>query len=212
MRLLIIRSFGGDVILSPAAEGIVGALRQSAEFAREHDAFFPRQFENPDNAAADRLRTAREIVVELPGGTPDAVVSGVGTGGTLVGLYHGFRDHGCHTQPFAARPVATTDAFRDAECCSFSGRIPGVVEGMSKLYDPSELEGLTEIEVDDERALECTRELIRRGFPVGPSSGLNFVAAEEAAKTLEREARIVTVFPDRMERYFSTELFAGFGA
>ena len=83
---------------------------------------------------------------------------------------------------------------------------------MSKLYCPDELEGLEEIEIDDHRALECTRELIRRGFPVGPSSGLNFVAAEEAATTLEPTARVVTVFPDRMERYFSTELFAEVGS
>jgi cysteine synthase A len=210
-RLLIIRSFGGEVVFSPAEEGIVGALRVAKELAESTGAFFPRQFENPDNVSAHRLRTAREIVVSIPGGTPDAVVSGVGTGGTLVGLYQGFRDHGCETLPVVARPVSTTTAFRDAECSSFSGRIPGVVEGMSKLYQPSELEGLMEIEVDDQRALDCTRELIRRGFPVGPSSGLNYAAAQEAAATLDADARVVTVFPDRMERYFSTELFTEAG-
>ena len=88
-RLLIIRSFGGDVVFTPRSDGIVGAMREAERIAREEGAFIPRQFENPDNAAAHRFRTAREIVVDLPGGTPDAVVSGVGTGGTLVGLYEG---------------------------------------------------------------------------------------------------------------------------
>ena len=206
-RLLIIRSFGGDVVFSAAEEGILGALRGAEELAGRSGAFFPRQFENPDNVSAHRLRTAREIVVSIPGGTPDAVVSGVGTGGTLVGLYHGFRDHGCRTLPVVARPVSTPATFRDVECSSFSARIPGVVEGMSRLFRPDELEGLVEIEVDDGTALDCTRQLIRRGFPVGPSSGLNYAAAQKAAASLDAEARVVTVFPDRMERYFSTELF-----
>ena len=60
----------------------------------------------------------------------------------------------------------------------------------------------------DDEALELTRRLIRKGFPVGPSSGLNYRAALLAAERLSPDARIVTVFPDRMERYFSTELFA----
>jgi cysteine synthase A len=57
--------------------------------------------------------------------------------------------------------------------------------------------------------LATARQLIRKGFPVGPSSGLNFLAALEAARRLSPEAQVVTVFPDRMERYFSTELFRG---
>jgi cysteine synthase A len=62
-------------------------------------------------------------------------------------------------------------------------------------------------EIRDECAIETTRELGKRGFPVGPSSGLNYCAAIEAGKLLGPSAKIVTVFPDRMERYFTTELF-----
>jgi len=134
-------------------------------------------------------------------------VSGVGTGGTLVGLYAAFVQAGCPTVPFAARPVGQR-AINDLECCSFSSRVPGVVEGISKLYVPAELPGLQELDIDDELALETTRQLIRRGFPVGPSSGLNFAAALLASERLGGDAQIVTVFADRMERYFSTELFA----
>ena len=96
-----------------------------------------------------------------------------------------------------------------AECCSFSGRIPGVVDGLSAIYEAfrAESSALVELDISDDEALDVARALIRKGFPVGPSSGLNFRAAMMAADRLGPEAHIVTVFPDRMERYFSTELF-----
>ena len=78
---------------------------------------------------------------------------------------------------------------------------------MSKLYDPEQLEGLVELQIPDDLAIATTRQLISRGYPVGPSSGLNYAAAVEASKYVEPGATIVTVLPDRMERYFSTGLF-----
>jgi cysteine synthase A len=137
----------------------------------------------------------------------DAVVSGVGTGGTLVGLYEAFSEAGCGVTAYAARPVSG-GGMGGAECCSFSSRVPGVVEGLSKLYRKERFERLVELDVADEIAMSTARRLIRRGFPVGPSSGLNYAAAVEAARALGPGAQVVTVFPDRMERYFSTELVA----
>ncbi|HSQ55843.1 MAG TPA: cysteine synthase family protein, partial [Gemmata sp.] len=97
------------------------------------------------------------------------------------------------------------------ECCSFSGRIPGVADSLSEIFHPDRLPGLLTVEVRDEEALATTRELIRLGFPVGPSSGLNYRAAIEVHRLLgDTSAQVVTVFPDRMERYFTTELFAPF--
>ncbi|MCU0724251.1 MAG: cysteine synthase family protein [Planctomycetes bacterium] len=206
-RVLMIRAYGAEVVLSPRADGIHGALREAQRIAGETGAFLPRQFSNRDNAEAHRRGTAEEILGQLPGGRVDAVVSGVGTGGTLVGLFRGFTDHGCAVRPFCARPV-TGDVVSDVECCCFSARIPGVMEGLSTLYQPSRLKGLVEIEVEDEEALDVARRLIRLGYPVGPSSGLNHRAAQLAARQLPPDSVIVTVFPDRMERYFSTELFA----
>ncbi len=223
-RSMMIKGYGGQVRLSPKHEGILGALKMAERLAGEERGFLPRQFENPDNAAAHRFLTAREIICQVPGETVDAVVSGVGTGGTLMGLYQGFVDHGCQAKPFTAIPVTITPAgdsaardgesagglnpcFSSAECCSFSACIPGVIDKMSKLYRPEEMPGLMELEIEDTLALTITRKLIRQGFPVGPSSGLNYAAAVEAARYLDRDATIVTVFPDRMERYFSTELF-----
>ncbi len=166
-RSMMIRSFGGNVIFSPRAGGIRGAIERAELLAEEPNVFLPRQFENPDNAAAHRFRTAPEILSQIPGGLIHAVVSGVGTGGTLVGLFHGFCDSGCRVVPFAARPIRG-GALGDVECCSFSTRIPGVADGISKIYRPAELAGLTELEVDDQAALETTRRLIGADFPSGP--------------------------------------------
>ena len=206
-RVKIIRAYGGEVRTTPRAGGIRGAIAETEEMAKAGGVFLPRQFSNQDNAAAHRFGTAREILNALPGGAVDAVVSGIGTGGTLVGLYQGFCDAGCRITPVYARPVewAVTE---DAECCSFSTRIPGVVEAISEIFSESALPGLVTMEVPGDEAMETTRQLMRRGYPGGPSSGLNYRAAQMVAQRAEfRDAVIATIFPDRMERYFSTELF-----
>ncbi|MFN7920416.1 MAG: cysteine synthase family protein [Bryobacteraceae bacterium] len=207
-RVWIIRGYGGDIRLTPAAEGIRGAIAETERIASgDESVFLPRQFANRENADAHRTGTAREILEQIPGGVVDAVVSGVGTGGTLVGLFEGLRAAGCQVTPVLARPVNLGGA-SEVECCSFSARIPGVVDSISTIFSPAALPGLDIIEVSDEDALAATRELIRRGFPVGPSSGLNYRAALLAAEKRGGDAQIVTVFADRMERYFSTDLFA----
>ena len=78
---------------------------------------------------------------------------------------------------------------------------------MSQIFKPTEIEHLQQIEVADEQAMAVTRALIRKGFPVGPSSGLNVAAALNVAPMLPKNTRLVTILCDRMERYFSTELF-----
>lgn len=204
-RLLTIRAYGGNVVLTPRAEGVRGSIAKAEALAREGGAFATRQFENPDNAEAHRVWTGQEILSQIPGGLVHGVVSGVGTGGTVVGLYQAFLEAGCPVTPFVARPIAGLTG-SDLECCSFSGRVPGVVDGISRLYREARMEGTVEVNISDEQALETARALIRKGFPVGPSSGLNYAAAVHAAKQLGSHAQVVTVFPDRMERYFSTEL------
>jgi len=206
-RVLMIRAFGGQIELVDKALGMKGALDRATELATTNGGFLPMQFENQDNAEAHRIGTAREILGQVPSGTVNRVVSGIGTGGTLLGLYQGFAQAGCDVKPVAARPVSTTGDHFHIECCSFSARIPGVLDGFSKLYDPEKMPGLTVIEVEDRLAISITRQLIKLGFPVGPSSGLNYAAAVKAAAQLDTGATVVTVFPDRMERYFSTELF-----
>eukprot|EP00752_Nemacystus_decipiens_P015985 g14290.t1 len=218
-RSLIIQAYGGEVHHTQPSATMLDCIATAKQIAQERGAFFPAQFENPDNAEAHRFGTAREIIKQLPTQHVDAFVAGVGTGGTLVGLYHGLRDHGCQAMPILAKPIASTGGslapgcFDHAECCSsYSKRIPGVVDNMSCLFQPAELDGLETIQISDDHAIETARRLIRLGFPVGPSSGLNYAAAEVVhhqlvAKGVESPT-VVTVFCDRMERYFSTELFS----
>ena len=200
-RTLMIRAFGGEIRMTAGALGIGGALRESERLGAELGGFLPRQFSNRLNVEAHRTGTAPEILAVVP--HVAAVVSGVGTGGTLVGLFEGCPG----SVPVFARPVDFLTS--DPECCSFSGRIPGVADRVSGLIDETALPGLETVEVRAEDALATTRRIIAAGFPVGPSSGLNYCAAVAVAGRLGPDAAVVTVFPDRMERYFSTELFRG---
>jgi cysteine synthase A len=183
-----------------------------AAAAAEHGWFPGRQFANPDNTEAHRLYTGPEILSELPGGRVDAVVSGVGTGGTLRGLHEAFATDGAGpVRAFAAIPRETGGELFGAnvECCSlkFSGDVPGVADGVSEIYAAWSCAELEEIEVGDCECLGVTRRLWARGFPVGPSSGLNYAAALQASRRLGPDKVVVTVFPDRMERYFSHKVF-----
>jgi cysteine synthase A len=217
-RVLMIRAYGGDVRFCPAADGVAGAVAETQRLAAETGAFLPSQFDNPDNAEAHRTGTAQEILRQIQELNVDAVVSGVGTGGTLVGLYQGMIDAGCRVVPVLARPIEGLPLC-GVECVSatrpgigerpHSCRIPGVADCVSQIFRRANLPGLMTIDVPDEEAIAAARALIRLGFPVGPSSGLNYRAAVQAYRRIGREdATVVTVFPDRMERYFSTELFA----
>lgn len=209
-RVLIIRAYGGQVCLTPKDDGIRGAIAETERLGREPGTFLPQQFANMDNAEAHRIGTAREVIDQIQGGRVDAVVSGVGTGGTLVGLFQGLCECGCGVVPVLARPVNIRST-HDVECCSFSSRIPGVADRISTIFREDRLPGLVQIEVNDDEAIDTARRLIRLGFPIGPSSGLNYRAALEIhARLGDPAAQVVTVFPDRMERYFTTELFKPF--
>jgi len=205
-RVLMIRAYGGEVRFTPRGSGLTGAIAESQRLAVEVGGFLPRQFSNPDNAAAQEAGAGSEILQQIPGGRVDAVVSGVGTGGTIAGFYNAARKTNPSVRAVVARPVEISDP-PEAECCSFSSQIPGVADGVSEIFRNTVFDSLTTIEVRQEEAIRTTRELIRRGYPVGPSSGLNYAAAVAVARECPVGAIIVTVFPDRMERYFTTALF-----
>ncbi len=203
-RVLMIRRLGGDVVLTPAEQGMDGAVAALlGDSATQSDVFAARQFENPRNVFAHRHSTGPELIQQV-GGRLDGFVAGVGTGGTLMGVAHALRDHGYDTAIARAMPTATLTAQGDPEVV---GGIPGVVDGMSRLMDP-EAVGLDDpVLVPESEALATAREFGRRGLGIGPSSGLNIAAARRLAARLGPGHHVGTVLPDRMERYFSTALF-----
>lgn len=202
-RTLIIRRYGGEIALTPASEGVVGAIAATRRMAQaDPSVFLTRQFENPLNALAHQRETGRELLQQI-GTTIHGFVAGVGTAGTLVGIARALREAGHGVRVGRAYPEAGSPCFSgQPEVC---GGIPGVVEGLSTLLDPGLVD--EEIRVPESQAILAARELCARGFAVGPSSGLNFAAARELARRLGPGHTVATVLCDRMERYFSTTLF-----
>jgi cysteine synthase len=203
-RVLMIRRLGGEVVLTPAEQGMDGAIAALlGDSGTQADVFAARQFENPRNVFAHRHSTGPELIQQV-GGRLDGFVAGVGTGGTLMGVAHALRDHGYDSTVARAMPTATLTAQGDPEVV---GGIPGVVDGMSRLMDPEAVGLDDQVLVPETEALATAREFGRRGLGIGPSSGLNIAAARRLAARLGPGHHVGTVLPDRMERYFSTALF-----
>ncbi|MGE0399432.1 MAG: PLP-dependent cysteine synthase family protein [Kofleriaceae bacterium] len=204
-RALIIKRYGGETVLTPRAAGILGAIEETRKMAAaDRRVFLTRQFENPLNARAHQRETGPELIQQV-GTTIHGFVAGVGTGGTLMGIARALKEAGHPSRIARALPTKGSACFDgQPEVC---GGIPGVVEGLSGLMNADEI-GLDEdIRVDEREAIAASRELCARGLPVGPSSGLNLAAARHMARRLGPGKTIATVLCDRMERYFSTDLF-----
>jgi cysteine synthase A len=214
-RVLIIRRYGGDVVLTPRADGVAGAMAAAEELAAaDAHVFLPRQFSNPANVEAHARTTGPELLAAV-GRRLDGFVAGVGTAGTLMGVARAVRAAGAgagaegdRTVLAAVRPTTGTPFTGQPEiCAAFSSGVPGVVEGMTALLDRDAAGLSDDLDVADDVALDAARELCRVGFPVGISSGLNFAGARLLATRLGPGHHVATVLCDRMERYFSTGLF-----
>jgi len=207
-RLLIIRRFGGASRLTPADAGVVGSIDAvHAMIAADPSMFWPDQFHNERNAESHLLATGPQLVDAVRaavGRPPDGFVAAVGTGGTLMGVGRAIR--AASVDAVIARVRVDGEA-ADAEQGGVPCGIAGVVDCLSGVLDPAELAMPDDLLVTRAEALTATRALCARGFPVGPSSGLNFVGATRLASRLGPGSHVATVFCDRMERYFSTDLF-----
>ena len=197
-RRNILRLLGAEIVLTPAADGMRGAIQKATEMTKELKAFMPQQFENPANPAIHRRRTAEEIWQDTDGQV-DIFVAGVGTGGTLTGVGGVLKER---------RPGVEIVAVEPAESAVLSGGSPGShgIQGIGTGFIPAVLDrGLIDrvIQVNTEEAKETARRLAREeGIFVGISSG----AAMKAASQVDKEAKgktIVVVFPDTGERYLS---------
>jgi cysteine synthase A len=174
--------------------------------AKDSHIFLPRQFQNEDNTDCHYQTTAVEILRQLAGMRIDAFVAGIGTGGTLMGIGRRLR---------AVNPAVKVVAVEPTEAAILSGcenmgvhQIAGIGDGfIPEIVDVKQLDWIEAVSGAD--AVTMARHISAKyGMMVGVSSGANVLATIGALKKLGPEANVVTVLPDRSERYFSTDLYA----
>jgi cysteine synthase len=200
-RKKLILALGAELILTPNEQSIAGAVKRAEEIvASAPNHYMPNQFANPDNPRIHYETTAREIWRQM-GGDVDCFMAGVGSGGTLQGVGQFLKEH---------KPGVKLVAVEPKNVSALLGHEPGLhqIQGISDGFIPPVLNPkLVDevIEVTDEDAIQTMRQLSRdHGLLVGISSGAMIWGAR---KLRERwQGSIVTVLPDRAERYFSTKL------
>ncbi|MBN1320964.1 MAG: cysteine synthase A [Thermoleophilia bacterium] len=212
-RRRVLAFFGAELMLTPASEGMGGAIARAEELAAndpEHY-FMPQQFNNPANPAIHEKTTGPEIWDDT-GGEVDVLVAGVGTGGTLTGIsrflkrVRGAELHSVAVEPATSPVIAQTLAGQELK--PGSHRIQGIGAGF--IPGNLDLSLVDRVEpVETEQAVEMARRLAREeGILCGISSGAATVAAERLAQRAEYAGKtIVVILPDAGERYLSTELF-----
>jgi cysteine synthase A len=199
-RRKLLQRYGAQLILTPAIEGMTGAVFAAEELVRKNPGYFmPQQFNNPANPEAHRRTTAQEILRDTDGRL-DAFVAGVGTGGTLTGVGEVLKEK---------LPNVLVVAVEPARSPVLAGGKAGLtaIDGLGASFIPSVLNREIYDEllaVKDEEAMDMTKRLTRsEGLLVGISAGANVHAALQIAKRLGEGKRVVTVLPDTGERYLS---------
>src|SRR5277367_738496 len=205
-RRILLRAYGAELVLTPGAEGMPGAIAKAEELAKTDQRYFvPQQFENPANPAIHRETTAEEVWRDTDGKI-DFFVSGVGTGGTLTGVAQVIKERKPDTQFIAVEPAASP-------VLSGGQKGPHPIQGIGAGFVPPVLDqDLVDeiITVSNDDAINLARRLAREeGLLAGISSGAAVVAALQVARRPENAGKlIVVVLPDFGERYLSTPLFA----
>jgi cysteine synthase A len=206
-RRKMLMILGAEVVLTEAAKGMKGAIAKAQEIvASNPDAIMPQQFENPANPDIHRRTTAEEIWNDTDGKV-DAVISGVGTGGTITGIGQVLK---------AKKPNVKIIAVEPEDSPVLSGGQPGPhkIQGIGAGFVPSILDRsvIDEIvTISNESAFDTARKVARsEGIPVGISSGAALAAALEVGARADMEGKtIVVIIPSFAERYLSTALFEG---
>ncbi|HQN75941.1 MAG TPA: cysteine synthase family protein [Methanomassiliicoccales archaeon] len=197
-RRQMIKAFGGTVTLSPAKDGTDGAIRLAKKLVEENPEkyFMPDQFSNKYNKMAHYKTTGDEIWRQT-GGKVDYIVSALGTSGTIMGVGKALKEHNPNIKIVSAHPVKGhyIQGLKNME----EAIVPAI-------YDESKID--ITIMVETETAYEMTRQIVKQeGIFVGMSSGAAMYAAAEIAKRIDK-GTVVTIFPDRGEKYLSTSLFS----
>ena len=206
-RRKMLALLGAELVLTPAAQGMRGAVARAEELVKElPDAIIPQQFRNPANPAIHRRTTAEEIWNDTEGEV-DVVVAGVGTGGTITGLGQVLKPRKSGLRIVAVEP-------EDSPVLSGGQPGPHKIQGIGAGFVPEVLDRSVideVVTVGNQTAFETARAIARlEGIPVGISSGAAIAAALEVGARPENEGKtIVVIIPSFAERYLSTPLFEG---
>ena len=205
-RRMLLRAYGAELVLTPGAEGMPGAIRKAEEMvAADKRYFIPQQFENPSNPEVHRRTTAEEIWRDTDGEV-DIVVAGIGTGGTITGVGEALREKKPKLRLVAVEPDASP-------VLSGGARGPHVIQGIGAGFVPDVLNTKIYdeiVRVTNEDAFASARRIAREeGLLVGISSGAAIWAAEQVARRPEiQDKLIVVIVPSNGERYLSTALYS----
>jgi cysteine synthase A len=198
-RRRMIKAFGAEIVLTPAEEGMDGAISKYNELVEKNpDAWLPKQFENPDNPNAHEYGLGKEIIKQTRGKV-DAFVAGIGTGGTLIGVARALKKANPNVKIIGVEP-AESAVLSDGK--QGLHKIQGIGEGFIPKLVQENLDLIDEvIVIKSEDAIIMSKELAKKnGLLVGISSGANILAAKKLKGRFEN---VVTILPDRGERYLS---------
>jgi len=210
-RRKVLKALGAELILTPASEGMCGAInRAEALLAERPGSFMPHQFTNPANPEIHRTTTAEEIWADTDGQV-DIIVAGVGTGGTVTGLARGLKQHNPELKAIAVEPIQSPVLTQER---NGEDQVPGphMIQGIGAGFTPEvlDMEIVDEVvTVDQHQAVAMARRAaVEEGLFVGISSGAALRAAKEIAGRPENAGKtIVVVLPDFGERYLTSPLF-----
>lgn len=205
-RRQIMKAFNAEIVLTPKEQDMPGAIKEYNELIKQYpDAWLPKQFENYDNILAHKNITGKEIIKQL-GNKVDYFIAGAGTGGTLIGVAKALKEVNQNVRIICVEP---------AESAVLSGKKPGLheIQGIGEGFIPEILKDNLElidevIQIKSEEAIKMAVKLAKEeGLLVGISSGANVLAALKIARKINQNQTIVTVLPDRGERYLSSGMY-----